>query len=386
MKGGGRMNIREFAALCGVAHSTVSRVLNQPWETSRTSRITYDRIRAKAAEVGFQVNYYAQALHSKNSNCLGLIIGGWMQSLTESLLYGVSNTLDLQDKHLSVITCDETLKSEADAFEKMLVYNAEAVLYIPTRQAGRNYAIRHIRKVLEKYLQYPPVITLYGGTGIPEFYQIGFHDYETGSQAALRQLRNGCRKFGLIQTFYRHFMFREMARGYRETLRKKGIPASQIKELFFWNEGFSSAAFDELREVDGIWCSHYVLLLHCIPQMIQMGVECKRLHVDTICGMEMLEMYRNLQPSLQGGEPKGNFPDWFDSLMVYQYNVRDVGIMAAEITLQLSRKNKDEIPKRIYLELTPCLKGNHNAEQETTDIDVSDSAVLEVSEKRSILR
>lgn len=347
------MNIREFAALCGVAHSTVSRVLNQPLEKSRTSRATYERIRAKAVEVGFQVNYYAQALHSKTSNCLGLIIGGWMPLLTEPLLYGIAHTLDMHAKHLTVLTCDATPDSEADAFEKMLIYNAGTVLYIPARQKEVNYSTRHIREVLKKHSQYPPVITLYGGSDIQEFYHVGFRDYETGQRAARRQLKNGCRKFGIVQPLYSNFMFREMSRGYRETLRANGIPDADIKELLFWSEGFASIPFEQLQEVEGLWCSHYVLLLHCMSKLVKLVGDCGRLHVDTICGTETLELYRNLQPSLGAVGPAEEFPRWFGSMTIYQYSTRAIGVKAAEITLQLSQKNVEEIPKHACLELTP---------------------------------
>lgn len=347
------MNIREFAALCGVAHSTVSRVLNQPLEKSRTSKATYERIRAKAAEVGFQVNYYAQAFHLKSSNCLGLIIGGWMPLLTEPLLFGISHTLDMRKKHLAVLTCDAAQESEADAFEKMLIYNAETVLYIPARQKGKNYSTRHIRKVLKRYPQYPPVIALYGGTDIQEFYHVGFRNYEIGRQAALRQLEHGCRKFGIILTLYRSFMYREMARGYRETLLENGIPASRIKELLFWSEGVVSASFGQLRDVEGIWCGHYVLLLHCAAPLARQAGDCKRLHIDTICGTETLELYSNLQPFLAENTPPEDFLHWFGSLAIYQYNAREIGVKAAEITLQLSQGNAEAVPKATYLELRP---------------------------------
>lgn len=346
------MNIREFAALCGVAHSTVSRILNQPLERSRAGKETYERVRAKAAEVGFKVNYYAQALHSKNSNCLGLIIGGWMQLLVDPLLYGITNTLNMQEKHLSVLTCDATLESEADAFEKMLIYNAEVVLYIPARQKGNNYSSRHIRKVLDKYPHYPPVIALYGGTDIPDFYHVGFRDYETGKRAALRQLKKGCRKFGIIEPLYRNFMFREMARGYRDTLRVNGIPPTDIKELFFWSKGFTANPSEQLRGIEGIWCGHYVLLLHCVPQLVKLIGDIRHLHVDTICGVETMEIYRNLQPSLGVDGFQMDFPHWFDSMTIYQYNAQDIGVKAAEIVLQFSQEDMETIPKTTYMKLT----------------------------------
>lgn len=257
LRGEKTMNIREFAALCGVAHSTVSRVMNLSQKDSRTSRATYDRIRAKAAEVGFRVNYHAKALHSRKSNCFGFIVGSWMPMLTEPLLFGISRTLNPKGKNLAIYPCDTTYKAEAEAFDRMMYYGVDAILYISSLQKGLDYSTAHIRKVLETYPEYPPVVTLYGGTNIPGFYQLRFRDYELGKQAAVRQLACGCRKFGIFIPLYSTYMSRRQVRGYRDTLLKNGILSEDIREVSFWPAEVNDGVYSRLKDVDGIWCSHY---------------------------------------------------------------------------------------------------------------------------------
>ncbi len=346
------MNMREFAKLCGVSHSTVSRVLNHSPEDAEVSRKTYDLIRTKAAEVGFKVNYYAQVLHSRNSNCLGFIVGSRMPLLTEPLLHGLSRILNLRQKHFALHFGDDIPENEADAFDRMIAYNAEAVFYTPSLQKG-GYSTRHIRRILAKYPDYPPVITLYGGTDIPEFHQVGFRSYETGRQAALRQLACGCRKFGIVALLYSNLMYREMIRGYRQTLLENGIPARNIKECLMGHEG--APVFEAFRDVEGLWFSHYVLLLHCTRPLLARTGGSKRLHIDCLCGAETEILYHQLQPGPCSGGVTDDFLHWFGSLTIYKFRAEDIGVKAAEIVLQLSRANASKVPRITCLDLTPVL-------------------------------
>ena len=68
------MNIREFAARCGVSPSSVSKILNRSQKESQASSETYDRIRRMAIELGYRPNYAVRILHTRKSNCLGVII------------------------------------------------------------------------------------------------------------------------------------------------------------------------------------------------------------------------------------------------------------------------------------------------------------------------
>ena len=97
-----RMNIREFAKLCDVSPSTVSRALGRPWEKSELSRALYDRIRGKAAEVGFRPNFHAKAMLGRQSGCIGFIAGYKMSFAVGTLLEGISSVLTPLGKNLSI--------------------------------------------------------------------------------------------------------------------------------------------------------------------------------------------------------------------------------------------------------------------------------------------
>src|SRR4029453_14033173 len=66
------VGIRDVAAAAGVSVTTVSHVLNETPHT-RTSEVTKARVRAAAAELGYQPNRLARGLRTRASGMVGLL-------------------------------------------------------------------------------------------------------------------------------------------------------------------------------------------------------------------------------------------------------------------------------------------------------------------------
>ncbi len=354
----GAMNIREFAKLCGVSHAAVSRVLNYPQAEAHVSRATYDRIRAKAEEVNFQVNYHAKALHSKNSGCIGFVIGHCFPMLTEPVLFGLSKVLKQHGKCLSIQPCESTFEAEAEAFEQMLYQHVDAILYIPSLHLHEQpYTTRHIQELVAKYPEHPPVVTMYGGTDLPGFYQLRFHDYETGRQAALRQLALGCRKFSIIMVSHTTLMNREMARGYRETLLNNGVLPENIREMPVWSAALPDllAPFED-KDTEGVWACHYIPFINSIKDLLLKDSGRRKLHIDSVCAIETENVFKYVQTFPSRSLVAGNGPDVDSSIVIRRYSLHEIGRRGAETALALcsndSRRIKS-LPLVEYMELEP---------------------------------
>ncbi|HCX84680.1 MAG TPA: LacI family transcriptional regulator [Micrococcales bacterium] len=74
--------IYDVAALAGVSASTVSRSLN---DSGRISRATVEKVRAAAAELGYQLNPTARALLTGRTMTLGLVVA----DITNPVVFGV---------------------------------------------------------------------------------------------------------------------------------------------------------------------------------------------------------------------------------------------------------------------------------------------------------
>lgn len=344
------MNIRDFAKLCGVAPTTVSRALNRPFEKAEVSRQVYERIHATAREVGFHVNYHAKALFSAKSNTIGCIAGGSMNLFCGYLAESIMPILAAHGKSFFMYPCRGDLKLEAKAFELMLYNKVDAIIHIPALLENPLCDSELIQAALKKYPNLSPIVSAYGGTTVGHFHQIRISEYKNGRQAALRQLARGCRKFGIIREHPSNLYSWELIRGYRETLLENGIPPEEIKEAVLLNP-IQPGAYEPLRGVEGLWCSYRIMLmLTC--RSLQEVCDLSKLHVDTVCAVELEWLCRELLPcTATTGSPR-NFLCWFGSLGVHKFNLCEFGVRVAETALKLCDA-PDTPPQTEYIDLIP---------------------------------
>lgn len=343
------MNIREFAKLCGHSPSTISRVLNNPFERARASGEVYDKIRARAAEVGFKLNYHAKAMHSNVSDCIGFIAGSYMHLLCGEIQSGIASALKPRRKLLSVYTCENSTKGEAAAFEEMFYSRADAIVYVPAMQPAGAYKSAHIRNILKKHPNHPPIVTVYGGLKLPSLHQICFRDYETGKSAALRQLKLGCKKFGIIDSYLTCPANIERMRGYRRTLISNGVSEKNIRQISVLMPE-NPNIFDELKGVDGIWSSYYIILLMSSYGLNNIGNP-KKLHIDCVSGDETDLFCSAIERMATSHMQSASYKDAFGSLVLHKFSLKEIGERAAEMALRICAE-KPKLPQIEHLEFT----------------------------------
>ena len=69
-------SLREVADRAGLSRTTISRILNDRATETRISKITQERVRKIATEIGYQPNRLAQGLSNGRTNIIGLMIPG----------------------------------------------------------------------------------------------------------------------------------------------------------------------------------------------------------------------------------------------------------------------------------------------------------------------
>jgi len=86
--------MKDIAEAAGVAQSTVSRILNDAPVLIRVSDETRERVRAIAAELGYQPHPFARALRGAPSMLLGAVV----RDITDPFFAGAVESLSLQAK------------------------------------------------------------------------------------------------------------------------------------------------------------------------------------------------------------------------------------------------------------------------------------------------
>lgn len=321
------MNIREFAALCGVSPASASRILNYPLKESRASPATFERVRQKAAELGFRPHYAAKILHSRKSNCLGVIIGYPNPVNALIIIKGIADCAYRHGLSVSIASCGNSPRLECAAFEDMLYRKVDAIIWHPVvrRTAQPPQALtRMLRKVTRQL----PVVSLNDNT-LPYVFKFCLNKEEDAVKAALRQLERGCRKFAIIRSAFSYpanLVSREV---YAATLREHGVAPQHIVEIVV-DDKKRPPDWSQLRDVDGVWM-FYAFMLHAMLPQMRAHCDLKRLHID---GQSFVEDYALTRWTYHDGLAGDTFEDLFGSLHYHLVDGTQVARRATEIALQ----------------------------------------------------
>lgn len=317
------MNIREFAKKCGVSIATASRILNYSLEESHASRQTYEAVRATAVRLGYRPNYGAKALHTYRTSCIGIIVGATMPINSHALIKGVTDCTNTRGMSISIASCKNHPKLEAEAFENMLFRGVDAIVWHPIFQRGE-YRTRHIKRILEKYAQRVPVVCLSGNNLENVFHVYG--DLEKNAiLAAQTQLEEGCSEFGILYSVYSVPSMDKARNAYYQTLIKNGVPREAIHQVDITAD---PAQYETLKEIDGLWCYYMFLLPSLMPQLSK-HCKLKRIHVD---GQSLIEDYAMMK--WLNYQSRGHrLEDCFAKLRYHILDGTKVSRKAAEIAL-----------------------------------------------------
>ena len=122
---------------------------------------------------------------------------------------------------------------------------------MPTLQEGE-YRTDRLAGLLKNNPGHPPILSILGGAEIPGTFRLRMKDAEAGREAALRQLKLGCRRFGVIGTLRRSPAENDGIRAYRNTLLENGVSPLNIREISI-RHNFPDSRQEELRDIDGAW-------------------------------------------------------------------------------------------------------------------------------------
>ena len=85
-----KVTIKEVAELAGVSKSTVSRYLNHGYISTEKQ----ERVRAAIEQTGFQSNFFAKRLKTKESKLIGIVLPRMDSVTVGKLLAGISRVLE----------------------------------------------------------------------------------------------------------------------------------------------------------------------------------------------------------------------------------------------------------------------------------------------------
>ena len=118
--------IKDVSKLANVSISTVSRVVN---DTAKVDPEKKQAVLDAMKELKYRPNSFAQALVSKRSDCIGLMVGDLGGGpFFVQMISGIESVLDQNNKFLMVVTGQHELKKEQAAIDFLLQRQCDALI------------------------------------------------------------------------------------------------------------------------------------------------------------------------------------------------------------------------------------------------------------------
>ncbi len=257
------IRMRDVAARCGVAESTVSHVLNG---TKFVAPVTRERIETALREMNFHRDSHARRLARGHSNFLGLIISDIENPFYPGLIKAFETVALAQGFEVLLSTTNYDAARTDDAFRKMIENKSPGVAVMTSR----------VDPKMAKYLAEHGVASVFldsGGAG-PRKSDIRV-DYRKGVRGAVRYLHHlGHRVFALIagpQNRASHVAYRQTVEA---ALAELGLKASVVEG----NNDAASGAAAVQRLLTGerfptaILCSNDVTAMSATRALFQSGL------------------------------------------------------------------------------------------------------------------
>ncbi len=205
------MNISELAKLAGVSSSAVSRYLNNGY----LSEPKREAIRKAIEETGYRPLAHAQALRSRRTNTVGVIIPKINSFSVSNVMSGID--AELSQKGFQILLAD-TYNDSSKELEYIDLFQHQRVDGIILLATVLTQA--HIAAV--KNSSVPVVVVGQQLTGVPCVYH---DDYQAFYDMTNLVLQKGCRSLGYIGAQPKDkAVGQERSRAYRTAVQEAGLP------------------------------------------------------------------------------------------------------------------------------------------------------------------
>lgn len=264
-----RITIKDVAHAAGVSTQTVSRVMNK---FSYVSEETRQRVEAVVDELGYRPSTLARSLIQQRSYTLGVVTFGLKYIGPSRTLNGVADKADELGYMLLMKELDNfDINSIDDVIDSLLARQVDGIIWVAP-EIGNNHSW------LDERLEKIPVPVLFLAMEPREGISSVATDNYQGAVLAVHHLLDcGRTKIGHISGPLTWWEADERKRGWRETLTKAGLDASdQHCKEGNWSSASGEQAFIQLLEafpnLDAVFVANDQMALGVLREAHRKGI------------------------------------------------------------------------------------------------------------------
>ena len=263
-----KLTIKDVARACGVSTQTISRVLNDRVDVSRTTR---EKVLAVIDQMGYQPSAFARGMRQQSTN-LGVIIAGLQHIGISTTLNGITQEAEIHG--LSLILKELPSFSSIDVkpwIQSLMAHQVMGIIYAAP-EVGNNWA--QVQAKIPAHC--PPMVFLKGNSSSAPI-SISIDNYLGAYSITNHLIQQGYRHIAHISGPLDWFEARERKRGWTQALLDAGRPVDNEK----WSEGSWTPAsgietfeflYSRYSEMDAVFVANDQMALAVLNAATQHGL------------------------------------------------------------------------------------------------------------------
>ena len=261
----GKVTSQDVARRAGVSQSAVSRVYTPG---ASASKITADKVRRAADELGYRPNSLARAMITGKSRIIGLVVAYLDNQFYPLALERLSLALQEQGYHVLVIIAGNATDQVAQVMDELLDYQVDGIVTASVAMSN-DLTTRCVAAGI-------PVVMFNRGQDDPRLSEVTSDNFGGGRRVAEFLIAGGHRRIAHIAGWQGASTGRDRAEGFRAGLAAAAVPlhdqidgmynraaavaaAQQMMQsrtppdaIFVGNDHMAFAVMDELRSTMGL--------------------------------------------------------------------------------------------------------------------------------------
>ena len=282
------MNISEIAELAGVSRATVSRYFNNGYISDEKR----EKIRDVIEKTGYVPSMSAQALRTKKSRLIGVIVPKISSESISNMVNGISQVLTKNGYHILLGNTENNIKKELEYINVFRNNHVDGIVFIATM-----FTKKHLDEL--KSLDAPVVIL---GQELEGYCSVFHDDYHAARELTESLIQAGCRQLGFLGVTEKdHAVGVERKDGFLTAQKGAGMEINSKAMLvceFQSESGYRQMKqlLEDVPKVDGVVCVTDSIALGAIEYMKEKGL---RIPEDiSVAGMGDSQFSRVITPKL----------------------------------------------------------------------------------------
>jgi LacI family transcriptional regulator len=257
--------IRQVAEAAGVSPATVSRVLHGTRPVQPELRA---RALAAAAELNYRANRVAQALRTRSTGTVGMVVPNVANPFFPVVIQAVEKELRQHGAHLLLCDSGDDVREEAELVRSLLDHRIDGILVSPCDRLSSRAIVRLASGSV-------PVVQI-DRRAVAEVAYVGVDQEAAMAQVIEHLIGQGCQRFAYVTSTSRASTAAERLRGYARTV--KSVHAASARRVYRgsfsvdWGREAARQIVAEGDLPDAIVCANDLLALGVLDVLRCKGV------------------------------------------------------------------------------------------------------------------